>query len=112
MGTGEMIVLAAGGVGAPLVVAAVLGAAKWAVARNRLLGKLGDLVERVGDLAEAVSESTREHLVLREQFTAHCRQADERWGMVWGSVPAPRPAQAYEGPERRAARVRVIEAGP
>lgn len=109
MGTGDVLAIIGGSIAAPLVVAAVIGAGRWALARNQLLGKIGELIEKVGDLTEAVTESARDALVLREQFVAHCRQADERWGLVLGGVPSPRPP-AYEGPERRAARARVIEA--
>lgn len=109
--TGELLAALGGTVAAPLVVAALIGAVRWLTSRNRLLGKVTELVDRVGDLADAVTAATRDALVLREQFTAHCRQADERWGLILGGVPAPRPG--YDGPERRAhPRPQVIEGTP
>lgn len=105
MGTGELAGIIAGSVAAPLVVAAVLGVIRWGLSADRLLGKVTELVERVGELTEAAQDT----VLLRSEFTSHCRQADERWALVLGrTVPAPRAA--HEGTERRR-HPRVIEAG-
>lgn len=97
-------------VGGPLVVALIVGVARWALTANRLLDKVSELVEDVRELAAAAQDT----VLLRAEFHAHCRQADERWGLLTHTVPIPPqqpvPRPRYDGEERRR-RPRVIEAG-
>lgn len=114
MDTGTIVSLILGAVGAPLLVAAIVGGGKWAAAMNRavttsaqqstaLVAKLGDLAADVRELAVAAQDT----VLLRAEFRGHCAQAEERWTLLLGrAVPTPR--DAYEGDERRR-HPRVIE---
>lgn len=99
-----------GGVGGPVAVAAVIGTVRWGFTSARLLGKVTELVDDVRTLTGAMTEATQDAVRLRAEFTAHVQTAEDRWAMLLGRHPVPRP-RGHTGEDRRRSRPVLDEAG-
>lgn len=79
MSAGGVLVAAAPSIIATVGGAAILGAVKWVKLLSGAMSRLTDVAETLGDVSGDL-------LRLREDFTAHCREADDRWRLVGGTV--------------------------
>lgn len=73
----------------------------WVRTVSRAAAQLPELLEKLGELAGDVRDlaaAGQETMLLRVQFHAHCREADERWRALGGYIPHPRYATADDRP--------------